>query len=119
MGHAIICQGDNQRISEQHLAVEIDSGDASADAVRILDCDFITGGVVAEDDLEMAPGLRDAWIDNQRRAPDTKAEYPFETGPIHPAGRPAVPGPSATAHVRWLGIDIATGNVRLNFVAMN
>src|SRR5580700_4936330 len=120
MGRAIIGQRDQHRVGcWQHLAVEFDARDTAANSVRILDLDDVSGGAVSENDFEVSPSFRDAGIHQQSRAAQTKSKYPLETRPIHPSGGAAIPGPAATSDMRRLGIDVATGNVRFNFVAMD
>src|SRR5450631_2230303 len=45
-------------------------------------------------------------------------EYPLHSGPVHPACRSGVPGPSATADMRLCRIYVGTYHIRLDFVAM-
>src|ERR1700691_1843584 len=102
MGSAVIRQGYQHRISLERLAADLDAGNTAADSVGILDSDLIARGVVAKDDFEVPPGLRDTRINQQSRAAQTKSQYPFETRPIHPSRRAGVPGPAAASHMRRL-----------------
>src|SRR5580692_2701283 len=119
MGLAIIRQGDQQRISLQQFAVELDAGNTATNAMRILDGNLVPGGMVAENDFEVSPALWNAGINVQSCPTQMKSEYPLESRPIHPSGRAGVPSPAAAPNMCWFVIYVAAGNVRLNLVAVN
>ncbi len=68
-------------------------------------------------DRHVGPGLRDAWIDEQRVAASGKSKDALDPGAVHPACGPRVPGPAATSFVRRCRIDIGRDDVRLDLVA--
>lgn len=51
----------------------------------VLHHDVISGGAMAEDQLEARPCARDAGIDHEPRAAQPEAENRFEPRPVHPA----------------------------------
>src|SRR5271154_4309006 len=119
MGRAVIRQRDQRWISLQQLAIQLDAKNATADSLRIFDCDVVPRRMVSESNFEMLPTLRDAGIDEERRAAQTKSEDPLETRPIHPSSRARVPRPAAAPYMRRLRIYVAAGDVGFYLVAMN
>src|SRR5439155_16904655 len=83
-----------------------------------LDRDLVAGRVVPKRDLEMAPGARNAWIEAEDCPPQAESEQPLEPGSVHPRCGPGIPGPSATAHVGRLGIDVGGRHIGLHLVSM-
>src|SRR5271170_6777711 len=75
--------------------------------------------MVSESNFEVSPTLRDAGIDEERRAAQTKSEDPLETRQIHPSSRARVPRPAAAPYMRRLRIYVAAGDVGFYLVAMN
>src|SRR5512146_680976 len=86
---------------------------------RIFYRDIIDRRVIAELNRVPWPVPRDTRIDAERLTAQAKAEHPFQTGPIEPAGRTAVPGPSSAPDVGGLGIHVAGDHVGLDFVALD
>src|SRR5208282_5110763 len=106
-------------MSLQRFAVEFDASNTATDSVRVFNRDLVSRGVVSENDFEVSPSLRDAGINEQSRAMQTKSEYPLEARPIHPSSRAGVPTPATAPDVCGLGIYVAAGNVGLGLVAVN
>src|SRR5690242_4965335 len=105
MGRSIVGQVD-RCLSLQRFAVDHDARHASTDAVRVLDGDLVTCGVVLKGDVEAWPPLRYAGGHDERGSAETKSQYPFESCPIHPSRRAGVPCPPPAADVRRFRVDI-------------
>src|SRR5450432_793313 len=119
MGHTVVRQRDPCLISGQRHAVELRSDDTTAHAAWVLESYVVAGRVVSKYYSEARPCPRYAWIQVQRPALQTEPEDPFEARPVHPSGRPGVPGPSATSDMGGRGIEVGAGDIGLDFVALN
>src|SRR5579862_4314583 len=119
MRDVVIGQRDLPGSRRKRDAVQLDAGHAATNAARIFDRDFISSQAVSIDYLEPWPSARDAWIDQERFAANTKAQYPLETRPIHPSRRARIPCPSATPDVRRGRVQVGACDVRLDFVAID
>src|SRR5580698_2304901 len=75
--------------------------------------------MVSKGDFEVSPGLRHAWIKQQRSAAQLKSEYPLEPRPIHPPSGTGIPGPSTAPNMRRLRVNVGTDNVWFHLVTMN
>src|SRR5207244_12891391 len=115
---AVVSERD-RRAARKRRAVELDARYPTRHAAGVLDRDLVVGRVVAEADLEAAPGAWDARVEVKRAAPDAEAQDPLDAGAMHPAGGARVPGPAATAHVRRFGVDIGRRHVGLHLVAVD
>src|SRR5207249_1709685 len=93
--------------------------DAAINSAWILDRDVVSSRVISKCDFKARPRLRYAGVDDEGRAPQTKAEDPFKSGAIHPSGRTGVPSPSAPPNMKRLRVNIGAGDVRFDLVAKN
>src|ERR1051326_6032727 len=103
MGRRIVGQVDLCLSCLQRFAVKHDARHTAADAVRVLDGDLVTCGVVLKGDVEARPRLWYAGVNDERGSTETKSEDPFESCPIHPSCRAGVPGPAPAADVGRFG----------------
>src|ERR1017187_426483 len=117
MRDTVVGESDLRRPPGERLAVEFHTAHSAANAAWVFDRDFITCRAVSIDNLESRPLARDARIDQQRFAADTKAQYPLEARPIHPSRRARVPCPSSPPDMRRHRVHVGARDVRLDFVA--
>src|SRR6202044_2441101 len=103
----------------ERLAVQLDADHSATDAVRIFDRDFVARRAVSINNLEARPFARNARIDQQRFAAETKSQYPFEARAIHPTRGARVPGPSTASDMRRHRVHVGACDVGLDFVAMD
>src|SRR5438093_466193 len=115
---AVVSERD-RRATRERRAVELDARYPARHAAGVLDRDLVVRRVVAKADFEAAPGARDARVEVKRAAPDAESQDPLDAGAMHPAGGARVPGPAATAHVRWFGVDIGRRHIGLHLVAVD
>src|SRR5436309_14191237 len=115
---AVVGERD-RRTARERRAVELDARYSARHAAGVLDRDLIARRVVAEVNLEATPGARDARVEVKRATPDAEAQDPLDAGAMHPARGARVPGPAATAHVRWFGVDIGRRHIGLHLVAVD
>src|ERR1700683_5167861 len=97
MGRAVVSQRDPRFLVGQRDTIELDANDAAANAGGVLHLDVVARGPGSEDDFKTRPCFWDAWVEDQRRSPQTEPEDLFETCAVHPSGRAGVPGPSAAS----------------------
>jgi len=116
MRRAVVNERNERVPALQHLAVEPNRENATADAKRIVDADFVSGRAVAEDDLEAGSMPGNARVEPQVRALNPKSQWELQRHAIHPAGRTGVPGPSAAPHMRRLGINVRASGIGLDLV---
>src|SRR5437870_1383162 len=115
---AVVSERD-RRAARKRRAVELDARYPTRHTAGVLDRDLVVGRVVAEAELDAARGAADARVEVKRAAPDAEAQDPLDAGAMHPAGGARVPGPAATAHVRWFGVDIGRRHIGLHLVAVD
>src|SRR5260370_34868000 len=119
MGRTIFCQRDPHLASGQRLAVEFRLGDPTADAVGVLDRNFVARRGVSKHDFEARPVLGNAWREEQECSLKTKPKNRFDAGSIHPPGRASVPRPSAASDMRRFRIDIGGLDIMFGLLTMD
>jgi hypothetical protein len=68
VGFTVINKGHSGRTVRQWLAVQRGVGDATADALRVLDGYLVARRAILEGDLEPRPGLGYAGVQEQERS---------------------------------------------------
>src|ERR1700683_2818104 len=92
---------------------------SAADAVRVVDTDFVERRAILEHHLEVRPFFGDARSQEQARSVYPKSKDALKACAIHPAGSAGIPGPAATADVRSDGVHVRRNNVGFDLVAMH
>src|SRR4249919_908585 len=72
------------------VAVDLDAGDPTAHAGRVVDADLVARRAVPELDLEPGPAAGDAGVDHERVTVQTQPEDPLHGRLVHPARRTGV-----------------------------
>src|SRR5579872_1928320 len=109
----------NAQRARQQFAIQLHSSDSKGNARRIINLNLIGRRMVSKTNGVSRPVFGDTRVDKKHRAPDTKTQDPLYPGAVEPAGGACVPCPSTTSHMGRLGVNIASDNVRLHFVALH
>ena len=110
MFDAIVNQGDVCRIW-QLLAIQFGSRDVAGNVLRIVDSYLVARRAIAKRDRIARPRRWNARIDAQLGSPYTESQDPFQPSAVKPSGRTRVPCPSASPHMRGLGVYIASDDI--------
>ena len=103
----------------RHLhTVESGLSDTATASLRIGDPNLVVRGPHPPGDRVLAPRRWNTRIDGEHRAAAAQSEDALESSAIHPSRRACVPGPSASAGVKAVHVDVPGQHVGLGLVAL-
>src|SRR6266478_1080388 len=118
MFDAVVDERNVRRVG-QGLPVQLSPRNSAGNTSWILHFNFVARRVIAENDRIIGPISRDARVNAKCRPAHAESQNPLYPCAIEPARRTGVPGPSAAPRVGRLGVNIARGHIRLDFVALH
>src|SRR5437588_7102414 len=114
VGQTIITQQNQIVLLDD--SIKLNAGDAAVERVGIFNFDSISRIPASIGNHELAPKAWNAGIEAQTIALQFETQDVFQRGSIHPSGGTRVPGPTATARVRWYRVNVGGGDVGFDFV---
>src|SRR6185437_16687970 len=114
----VILHLQTDRLLLDRSPVDRCGNNTAADAVWILDQDFIACRAESDRHLEARPGVRDARVQTQDIALQAQPENTLDARPLHPSSGTGVPRPAAASGMGRVGIDIGGDDVGFHLVTV-